>query len=124
MSSCFRFKDTIPRSLLSGVIYEYKCPRCNSRYIGSTYRDWEKRLKEHLHMSALTCKPLKGLQSFVPMLHAKGNRCINNSRDDFRIIGKEKDRHLIRLKGSIFTNHFKPSLNTKEDNVELVLFTQ
>ena len=37
MLSCFRFNDAIPRSLLSGVIYEYKCPRCNSRYIGSTY---------------------------------------------------------------------------------------
>ena len=59
MSSCFRFKDAIPRSLLSGVIYEYKCPRCNSRYIGSAYRYWEKRLEEHLHMSALTGKPLK-----------------------------------------------------------------
>ena len=89
MSSCFRFKDAIPRSLLSGVIYEYKCPRCNSRYIGSTYRYWEKRLEEHLHMSALTGKPLKGLQSFAPMLHAKGKCCINNSSDDFRIIGKE-----------------------------------
>ena len=54
MSSCFRFKDAIPRSLLSGVIYEYKCPICNSRYIGSIYRHWEKRLEEHLHMSALT----------------------------------------------------------------------
>ena len=38
VSSCFRFKDAIPRSLLSGVIYEYKCSRCNSSYIGSTYR--------------------------------------------------------------------------------------
>ena len=74
-------------------------------------------------MSALTGKPLKGLQSFVPMLHAKGKYCINNS-SDFRIIGKEKDRHLVRLKGIIFINHFKSSLNTKEDNVELVLFTQ
>ena len=36
MLSRFRFKDAIPRSLLSSVIYEYKCPRCNSRYIGST----------------------------------------------------------------------------------------
>ena len=35
--------DAIPRSLLSGVIYEYKCPRWNSRYIGSAYRYWEKR---------------------------------------------------------------------------------
>ena len=39
------------------------------------------------------------------------------------IIGKEKDRHLIKLKDSIFINHFKPSLNKKEDNPELVLFT-
>ena len=39
-------------------------------------------------MSALTGKPLKGLHSLAPMLHAKGERCINNSSDDFRIIGK------------------------------------
>ena len=124
MSSCFRFKDAIPCSLLSGVIYEHKCPRCNSMYIGSTFRYWEKRLEQHLHMSALTGKPLKGLQSFALMFHAKGKCCINNSSDDFRIISKEKDQHLIRLKESIFINHFKPSLNTKEDNAELVLFMQ
>ena len=124
MSSSFRFKDVIPRSLLSGVIYEYKCPRCNSRYIGSTYRYWEKGLEEHLHMSALTGKLLKALQSFAPMLYAKGKCCINNSSIDFRMLGKEKDWHLVGLKESIFINHFKPSLNTKEDNAELVLFTQ
>ena len=27
MSSCFRFKAAIPRSLLSSAIYEYKCSR-------------------------------------------------------------------------------------------------
>ena len=75
-------------------------------------------------MSALTGKSLKGLQSFAPVLHAKDKCCISKSSDDFRIIGKEKDRHLIRLKESIFINHFKPSLNTKEGNAELVLFTQ
>ena len=123
MSSCFRFKDSIARSFFSGVIYEYKCPSCNSRYIGSTYKYWEKRLEEHVHMSALTGKQIKGLESFAPMLHGKGKCCINNS-DDFRIIGKEKDRHLTRLNKSIFINHFAFSLNPKEDNVELVLFTQ
>ena len=124
MSSCFRFKDAIPRSLVSGVIYEYKCPRCNSRYIGSTYRYWGQRLEAYLHMSTLTGKPIKGLQLFAPMLHAKVKCSINNISNDFRIIGKEKDQHLIRIKESIFINHFKPSLNTKEDNAELVLFTQ
>ena len=95
MFSCFKFEDAIPRSLLSGAIYEYKCPRCNSRYIGSTYRYWEKRLEEHLPMSALTGKPVKGLQSFAPMLHAKCKCSINNSSDDFRIIVKEKGWHLM-----------------------------
>ena len=72
-----------------------------------------------MHMLPLTGKPLKRLQSFAPMLHAKGKCFINNSSDYFRIIGKERDWHLIRLKESIFINHFKPSLNTKEDNAEL-----
>ena len=64
-------------------------------------------------MSSLTGKPLKGLQLFALMLHARGKYCINNNSDDFHIIGKEKDRHLIRLKESIFINHVKPSLNTR-----------
>ena len=75
-------------------------------------------------MSALTGKPLKGLQSFAPMLHTKGKYCINNSSDDIRIIGKEKCLHLTRLKENIFINHLKPSLNAKKSNDELVLFTQ
>ena len=75
-------------------------------------------------MSSLTGKPLKVLQLFAPVPHAKDKCCINNSSDDFRIIGKEKDWHLIRVKEGIFINHFKRSLNTKEDNAELVLFTQ
>lgn len=70
-------------------------------------------------MSALTDKPLKGLKSLAPMLHTKEQSCINNSRDDLHIIGKEKDRCLIRLKESIFINHIKTSLSTKEDNADL-----
>ena len=105
MSSCFRFKDAIPRYLLSGVIYEYKCPRYNSRDIGSTYRYLEKTMEEHLHVLALTGVPLKEPQSFAPMLHAKAKGCIDNNSDDFRITGKEKDRYLIRIKENIFINH-------------------
>ena len=37
MLFCFKFKDANPYSLLSGVIYEHKYSKCNSRYIGSTY---------------------------------------------------------------------------------------
>ena len=75
-------------------------------------------------MSALTGKLIKGLQPSAAILHAKGKCCVNNSSDDFRIIGKEKVRHLIKPKESAFLNHFKPLLNTKEDSTEIVLFTQ
>ena len=81
-------------------------------------------MEKHLHMSALTSKPLKGLQSFAPMLHAWGKCCINNSGDDFRIIGKEKDQNSISLKERVFISHFMPSLSTKVENAELVLLTR
>ena len=37
----------------------------------SIYKYWKKILEENLHMLALTGKPLKGLQSFTRMIHAK-----------------------------------------------------
>ena len=43
-----------------------------------------------MHMSALMGKLLKGLQSSAPMFYARGKYYINNSNDDFRVIGKEK----------------------------------
>ena len=109
MSSWFRYKDVFPESLLSGVIYEYKCPRCNSRYQGSTFRYWEKRLEEHLHVSALTGKPLKGMFVFPPLEHSrKCGESIN--RDQFKIIGNERNRFLVRLKESIFIHSDPPVL--------------
>ena len=69
-------------------------------------------------MSALMGQPIKGLQPFASMLHAKEKWCVNNSSDDLCVIGKEKDWHLITLKESIFIYHLKPLLNTKEGNAE------
>ena len=33
-----RFKDRAPYDLVSGVVYEYTCDRCNSFYYGETER--------------------------------------------------------------------------------------
>ena len=71
MSSHFKFKDSLPESLRSGVVYHFKCAKCNLSYVGSTWRFWERRLQEHLHISALTGKPLSGCQMYAPMQHAR-----------------------------------------------------
>ena len=36
----FRFKDRVPYDLVSGVVYEYTCGRCNSSYYGDTERHY------------------------------------------------------------------------------------
>jgi hypothetical protein len=124
LSSCFSFKDKFPKSLMSGVIYEYTCSECNLRYIGCTKRFWEKRLEEHLHVSALTGKPLHGGQIYAPLQHVRSDACPVSRlrREDFSIIGKEKDRYLVKLKESILIATSKPQLNGNEASVPLALF--
>ena len=123
LSSCFAFKDKVPKSLVSGVIYKYTCAECNLCYIGSTKRYWEKRLEEHLHVSALTGKPLNGMQVFAPMQHLKSGPCmVKISRDDFSIIGREEHPYMLQLKESIFISTLKPRLNNNVTSVPLHLF--
>ena len=125
MSSFFSFKDKLPKSLLSGVVYHYNCARCNSSYIGSTKRFWEKRLEEHLHISARTGKKLSGMQMFAPMYHVRC-KCDHESpimgRDDFKIIGRESNPYLLRIKESIFIYKYRPQLNDNNAVVPLHLF--
>ena len=124
LSSCFSFKDKIPKTLMSGVIYKYTCAGCNLSYIGSTKRYWEKRLEEHTHISARTGKPLRGVQIYPPLQHVKSNCCSARSvaREDFTIIGRETDRYLLKVKESIFINTMRPVLNNNITSVPLHLF--
>ena len=121
MSSYFKFKDPLPKSLRSGVIYKFNCAKCNLSYVGCTWRFWEKRLEEHLHVSALTGKPLNGCTIYAPLQHTRLCQC-HIKRDDFQIIGSEKNRYLLRLKESIFIYKHKPELSGPESSVKLHLF--
>ena len=123
LASCFVFKDKIPKSLVSGVIYKYTCPECNLSYIGSTKRYWEKRLEEHRHVSALTGKPLTGVQIFAPMQHLRSGSCmVKITRDDFTFIGREANPYVLQVKESIFISTLKPRLNNNQTSVPLHLF--
>lgn len=124
LSSIFSFKDKLPKSLMSGVIYKYTCGKCNLTYVGSTKRYWEKRLEEHVHISALTGKPLHGLQVFAPMAHVRSNCCPETKicRDDFSIIGREKDNYLVQVKESIIISTTRPGLNNNIVSIPLSLF--
>ena len=59
LSNMFRFKDLVPYDLVSGVVYEYMCGRCNSSYYGETERHLKVRSGEHIGISPLTFKKMK-----------------------------------------------------------------
>ena len=123
LSAFFPFKDQFPKSLLSGVIYKYTCAKCNLSYVGCTKRYWEKRLEEHTHVSALTGKPLTGVQIYAPMQHVRAGCHVHVTRDDFQIIGHEKNRYLLEIKESILISTMRPKLNGNIRSVPLHLFT-
>ena len=124
LSSCFPFKDKFPKSLVSGVIYRYTCAECNLGYVGCTKRFWEKRLEEHLHVSGLTGKPLTGMAVFAPLQHVRSDSCPVRkiSREDFSIIGHEKDPYLVQVKESIIIKTTRPKLNGNVASVPLHMF--
>ena len=56
VKSFFTFKDKLPKMLLSGLVYQYKCAGCNATYYGKTKRHFKVRICEHLGISHLTEK--------------------------------------------------------------------
>ena len=48
------------RSYVSGIVYKFQCGGCNATYYGKTKRDFKVRMCEHLGISALTGKRVKG----------------------------------------------------------------
>ena len=60
ISNFFTFKDKIPLVLRSGIVYNFQCGSCNATYYGKTKRHFKVRMCEHLGISALTGKRVKG----------------------------------------------------------------
>ena len=99
---------------------------CKCSYLGCTKRFWEKRLEEHLHISALTGKPLNGLHVYAPLQHVRTNGCSMSpaiSRNDFKVVGREQNPYLLQVKEGIFIRKLHAELNGNITSVPLHLFT-
>ena len=105
------------------VLSFFTCAKCYLSCIGCTKRYWEKRLEEHTHLSALTGESLQGVQIFAPMQHIRAGCHVHVRRENFQIIGSEKDVYLLRLKESILISTTRPQLNGSVTSVPLHLFT-
>ena len=101
LGTLFNFKDHIPKTLLSGVVYKLSCGGCNATYIGKIKRHFKKRVSEHIGVSALTGKVLKGQQSESVRDHMLDLDHVVNL-DDFILMTPDNSDYLLQIKESLF----------------------
>ena len=107
----FWFKDTIPQSMQSLVVYEYSFTGCNARSVGQTARHLKTRIAEHCGISQRT-----GIPVMTPHFSAIREHCFSTGHsleaDSFQIIAKAKHRLDLPILESLAIQSKCPTLNT------------
>ena len=117
----FRYKDPIPKNLITGVVYKSQCCLCNESYYGESIRHSDVRSGEHIGVSPLTGKKVKPSNNsavwddlfrcnFVP------------SFGNFSVLARENKKHLLEIKESLLIMRDNPSLNRNINSTPLYLF--
>ena len=103
VKSFFTFKDKLPKMLLSGLVYKYKCSGCNATYYGKTKRNFKVRICEHLGISHLTGKKVK-IDNNKLMAIQEHLLCCNYSPsfEDFSILTRESNDFKLKIMESLY----------------------
>ena len=86
------------------VVYELKCNKCSSKYIGSTIRDLHTRIKEHFN------------NNWSSVFRHK-----QNCKSDFSIsiINRDHDRANLRLREGVMIRKLSPAINSRAESEEM-----
>ena len=115
----FRFKDRLPLSLTSSVIYKYSCGQCPASYIGETRKLMKVRMSQHKGRSFRTNNILNEPENSKIFEHSINfNHKISDNY--FKIIDKCSEFDL-RILESIYINESKPTLNCMSSSYDLLI---
>ena len=117
IGSLFRFKDSIPSSVRSNIVYKYSCAQCAATYYGETSRHFCTRIAEHKGLSVRTGKPVTNPLNSSIRDHSiqTGHELFNSN---FSIVFSTNVQNL-RISESIIINRNQPSLNNTESSAPL-----
>ena len=118
IGSYFRFKDKLPISFASSVIYKYSCSHCPATYIGETRKQFEVRICQHKGLSFRTGKPLSEINSKIYDHFFEHSHQINS--DNFSILSHSK-QHETKILESIFLHSERPTLNDRNSSYQLCI---
>ena len=91
LSNSFRFKDPIPKDLISGVVYKFQCGLCNESYYGESIRHLDIRSGEHIGVSPFTGKKVKPIENSAVRDHLLHFN-YSLSFDNFSILAHENKK--------------------------------
>ena len=113
----FKFKDRIPLSLASSVVYQYTCRQCSATYIGETEKQLKVRISQHEGISFRTNRPLSSFDSSKIYEHAFDN---NHpiSDDSFKILSNSNVFDLNVLE-SLYILRLQLNLNDYNSSFDL-----
>ena len=118
VKSFFNFKDKLPLSIRSSIIYNYECSNCQLGYFGSSIRALKLRVDDHIGQSSRTGRPLSNPQPSAIRDHAEMCKC-NIKISDFRIVDSVKQESDLRILESIYIKRLKPILNRDSSAIPL-----
>ena len=117
----FTVKDKIPIFLRFGIVYKFKCRGCNATYYGKTKRHFKVIMCEHLGLSALSGKRMRGNNdSAVKEHHLFCNH--SSGFDDFSILASNNNDIKVTLMKGLLINRDHPPLDKNRHSLPLELF--
>ena len=124
MGNMFRFKDCLPKSIMTDFVYFFKCSCCAATYVGRCYRHKQVRFCEHAGLSPLTGKALKptlvNASSIKAHMFQEKHRV--DPEQDFKIISRGGSREVLDIKESIMIGRLRPTLNERVKSAPLFLY--
>ena len=118
VQSFFPYKDVIPKSMKSNIVYKYECGICHSTYYGESTRHFKTRIAEHSGFSSRTGLPLTSrIKSNIYGHFSKTGHEI--LPEYFEVVQSVKQRNELKIAESIDIHRFKPTLNEMVASVPL-----
>ena len=121
VGSFFRYKDLVPDSVRSNIVYQYKCAQCDATYIGETTRHFSTRVAEHRGISSRTGRPLMNSpNSNIYSHYLSSGHDIQPSGFKILFSGGGVD---LKISESLFIHKSKPNLNNMSSSYPLKIIS-
>ena len=119
VGSLFYFKDALPESMRSCIVYKFTCPKCNfGTYVGCTKRLLKVRIDSHRGVSYRTGCTLTNKENSAVRFHT--DRCRHAIQyQDFQILSQAPNQYSLPFLESLYIKQLAPKLNNQTTSVPL-----